>query len=61
MKDSKKRDIYIGINLALTGEENAPPLGKVMELLGKEETLRRLDHFIEHLSTAGEGTTKEML
>lgn len=42
----KGRDLYHPIRFALTGQAHGPKLGDVMALLGKEETINRLEFFL---------------
>ncbi len=41
----KRHDPFLGLRLALTGNEVSPPLSSVIAILGKTETLRRIDAF----------------
>jgi glutamyl-tRNA synthetase len=38
------------IRVAVCGRKNAPPLFETLEVMGKEKTLRRVDHAISMLT-----------
>jgi len=46
----KPRVAYGPLRVAVTGRRVSPPLFESMELLGKAETMRRLDALVQHLS-----------
>ena len=42
-------DVSTFLRVALTGRRNSPDLHAVMQVLGKEETVRRLNAYRNHL------------
>ncbi len=51
----KMKDIALPTRIALTGGTAAPGLFDVMEVIGKEETVRRLERAIEHVKELEKG------
>lgn len=41
-----KRKLHSALRVALTGKPDGPPVELIMEILGREETLMRLDRAI---------------
>ena len=39
-----KRPFYGAVRVAMSGSQVSPPMGASLELLGRAETLRRIEH-----------------
>src|ERR1700676_2546611 len=48
----KAGQMFQPIRVAVCGRKNAPPLFETLEVLGRETTLKRIDHAIEKLQAA---------
>ncbi|HBC73025.1 MAG: Glutamate-tRNA ligase [Candidatus Amesbacteria bacterium GW2011_GWB1_47_19] len=49
-KGWKVGDFFMSLRIAICGSRHTPPLTETMLVLGKEETLRRINNAMEHLS-----------
>jgi glutamyl-tRNA synthetase len=43
-------DVCTIVRVAITGKQNSPDLFTIMNVIGKENTLKRLDKFLEHVN-----------
>ena len=59
-KGSKLGEVKMVLRVALTGGMVSPPIDLVMEILGKEETIRRIERCRDYLESRPRSETGEI-